>query len=224
MIDKEMRIRLYIILGLLVAILVLVGVRFQQKAKLTDSSGEDVLVLQPVEDFLKGFTDKNFEECGLVEPEITSNDNYLNNKMYETSLSQVVDLIDSIEVVSKEATHYKVKVTIYNSIYTEPEKLVESIKGLNQKYLDEEIEIEEYHVRFTDLIISNYKTALTRGTEKKEIEFNLRSSQSGVVLNKNEFVALLLDKTGVRENTLKFQEVYNLKIDEVIEDVRKEAE
>ena len=55
-------------------------------------------------------------------------------------------------------------------------------------------------------------------------EFNLRSSQSGAVLNKSEFVALLLKDSGVQENTLKFQEVYNLKIDEVIEDVRKEAE
>lgn len=224
MIDKEMLKRLYIVLGLLLATLVLFGVYKAQKSNIKDKSGEDVVVLQPVEDFLQKFSDRNYEGCGLLAFESTESANYLNNKIYEATLDKVVNAIKTIEITQKKSTHYVVKFTIYTTNYTEPQGLVEEMQALNKQYIDEEIELAEYHVRFADLVVNKYKPSIKNNAETKEVEFTLRSTHDGRVLNKSEFIDTLLDETGVRENTLKFQELYNGNIDSVIDTVRKEAE
>ena len=173
---------------------------------------------ESISEFLSSFKDSKLSEIGIEDEEIKSkDDNYPSERLFLTSIKIMCkQSIKKIEVKNKHDSSYEITVSGTKLKLKNTERLKDGLLKLEKEYEEGTIGKNELRGKLITCICSSYEVESTN--ESFSLDFTLKCSESGEIINKMSLIKNLLEESGVYSSTEEYQNYY----DTVREQIRKE--
>lgn len=182
------------------------------------SGKSELPVDENISTFLSNLKDGHINKLDIKDDEIkTNDDNYANESLFIRGIKVMCETsIDKIEIVDRDDKNYKINIKGFKIKNVEPKNLESAMLSVRKEYEDGNIGQEEIKGKLISYICSNYNVEQT--DERYSLDFNLKISRSGEIINRMTFINDLLEETGSVDSMNEYQKYY----DTIYEKIRKE--
>lgn len=183
-----------------------------------NSSKSELPMDESISEFLSSFKDGKISKTGIEDEEIkTKDDNYPSERLFLTSIKIACkQSIKKIEVKSKHDSSYDIVVSGTKLKLKQTERLKDGLLKLEKEYEEGTIGKNELRGKLITCICNSYEVEPMN--ENYSLDFTLKCSESGEIINKMSLIKKLLEESGVYFSTEEYQNYY----DTIREQVRKE--